>query len=207
VQISLGGRKALVTGGTRGIGREITRQLALAGADVIACYRTPGEHVDELARELKEIPGDHHLIQADISDEAEIAALVQDTNLTGAFLVAQGVLPLLDKGSSIINIGSRVATVGIPLRAHYTAAKAGMIGLTRSMCKELGGRGIRVNLVAPGVIDTVEDLPAEIHARYEAMTALRRLGQPAEIASVVCFLASDLATYITGETIHVDGGI
>jgi 3-oxoacyl-[acyl-carrier protein] reductase len=243
VQISLGGRKALVTGGTRGIGREITRQLALAGADVIACYRTPGEHVDELARELKEIPGDHHLIQADISDEAEIATLVEecrtrfgrldvvvnnagvishvpfdkltaaewrrilDTNLTGAFLVAQGVLPLLDKGSSIINIGSRVATVGIPLRAHYTAAKAGMIGLTRSMCKELGGRGIRVNLVAPGVIDTVEDLPAEIHARYEAMTALRRLGQPAEIASVVCFLASDLATYITGETIHVDGGI
>jgi 3-oxoacyl-[acyl-carrier protein] reductase len=243
VEISLAGRKALVTGGTRGIGRELTRALAAAGADVLACYRTYGEHVEELARELKEIPGDHHLVRADIADRAGIGALmaecrtrfgaldvvvnnagvishqpfdqlepaewqrVLDTNLTGAYLVVHGALALLRPGSSVINIGSRAATVGVPLRAHYTAAKAGLIGLTRSLCKELGPRGIRVNLVAPGVVATEVELPAEVRARYEQLTALRRLGTPAEIASVVCFLASDLSAYLTGETIHVDGGI
>ena len=241
--INLSGRKALVTGGTRGIGRGITLALAAAGADVLACYRTDGEHVEQLARDLKELPGDHHLVRADISDTAEVRALadecrhrfggldvvvnnagvishepferlavdewrrVLDTNLTGAYLVAQAALPLLGAGGSIVNIGSRVATVGIPLRAHYTAAKAGMIGLTRSLCKELGPRGIRVNLVAPGVIATEAELSDEVRARYEGMTALRRLGDTADVAAVVCFLASDLAAYITGETIHVDGGI
>jgi len=243
VIINLSGRKALVTGGTRGIGRGITLALAAAGADVLACYRTDGEHVEQLARDLKELPGDHHLVRADISDTAEVRALadecrhrfggldvvvnnagvishepferlavdewrrVLDTNLTGAYLVAQAALPLLGAGGSIVNIGSRVATVGIPLRAHYTAAKAGMIGLTRSLCKELGPRGIRVNLVAPGVIATEAELSDEVRARYEGMTALRRLGDTADVAAVVCFLASDLAAYITGETIHVDGGI
>lgn len=241
--INLSGRKALVTGGTRGIGREITLTLARAGADVLACYRTDGEHVEQLARELKELPGDHHLVRADIADTAEVKGLAQecrarfghldvvvnnagvishtpfaelpveewrrvlDTNLTGAYLVVQAALPLLGAGASVVNIGSRVATVGIPLRAHYTAAKAGMIGLTRSLCKELGPRGIRVNLVAPGVIATELELSPEVVARYESMTALRRLGAPTDIAAVVCFLASDLAAYVTGETIHVDGGI
>jgi 3-oxoacyl-[acyl-carrier protein] reductase len=202
-----------------------------------------GEHLDRLARELKEIPGDHHVVQADVGDADSVTALIEecrtrfnrldvvvnnagvishvpferlapaewhrvlDTNLTGAYLVAQGALPLLDQGSSIVNIGSKVATVGIPLRAHYTAAKAGMIGLTRSLCKELGPRGIRVNMVAPGVIATETELPDEVRERYEGMTALRRLGSTADIAAVVCFLASDLAGYITGETINVDGGV
>lgn len=241
--INLSGRKALVTGGVRGIGREITLALARAGADVLTCYRTEGEHIDQLARELKETAGEHHLVRADVSDPAEVKALIQEcrarygelgvvvnnagvishtpfeelaledwsrilnTNLTGAFLVAQQALGLMSPGGSIINVGSRAATVGIPLRAHYTAAKAGMIGLTRSMCKELGPRGIRVNLVAPGVIATEAELSAEVRARYEGMTALRRLGTPADVAAVVCFLASDLAAYVTGETIHVDGGI
>ncbi|HZN74638.1 MAG TPA: SDR family NAD(P)-dependent oxidoreductase [Micromonosporaceae bacterium] len=241
--INLAGRKALVTGGTRGIGREITLALARTGADVLACYRHDGEHVEQLARDLKEITGDHHVVRADISDTAAVRALadecssrfshldvvvnnagvishepferlavdewrrVLDTNLTGAYLVTQAMLPLLRTGGSIVNIGSRVATVGIPLRAHYTAAKAGMIGLTRSLCKELGPRGIRVNLVAPGVIATELELSEEVRARYEGMTALRRLGAPADIAAVVCFLASDLAAYVTGETINVDGGI
>lgn len=243
MDIPLSGRKALVTGGTRGIGREITLALARAGADVIACYRADGEHVEELARQLKEIAGEHHLVRADIADERDVAALAEacrdrygrldvivnnagvishvpyeklplaewrrvlDTNLTGSYLVVQAMLPLLGTGASVVNIGSRVATVGIPLRAHYTAAKAGMIGLTRSLCKELGPRGIRVNLVAPGVIATEVELPPEVVAKYEGMTALRRLGRPADIAATVCFLASDLAAYITGETVNVDGGI
>jgi 3-oxoacyl-[acyl-carrier protein] reductase len=243
MHIRLEGRKALVTGGTRGIGRELTLALARAGADVLACYRQHGEHVDELARELKEIPGDHHLVRADVSDEDEVDALIDecrtrfgrldivvnnagvishvpfdklgaaewrrviDTNLTGTYLVTHAALPLLDTGSSIVIIGSKVATVGIPLRTHYTAAKAGLSGLTRSLCKELGPRGIRVNMVAPGVIGTEADLPPEVVARYEGMTALRRLGTPGDIAAVVCFLGSDLSGYITGETINVDGGI
>jgi 3-oxoacyl-[acyl-carrier protein] reductase len=243
VFIDLSGHKALVTGGTRGIGREITLALARAGADVLACYRNDGENVAQLARELKETAGDHHLVRADVSDAADVRALVSecsdrfgrldtvvnnagvishepferlpldewrrvlDTNLTGAFLVVQSALSLMDSGASVVNVGSRVATVGIPLRAHYTAAKAGMIGLTRSLCKELGPRGIRVNLVAPGVVATEVELSDEVRARYEGMTALRRLGRPSDIAAVVCFLASDLAGYITGETINVDGGI
>jgi 3-oxoacyl-[acyl-carrier protein] reductase len=243
VLINLSGRTALVTGGTRGLGREITLALARAGADVLTCYRTPGEHVEQLVRELKEIPGDHHVVRADVSDEGEVAELIEeararyggldivvnnagvishtpfaeldpaewrrvvDTNLTGAYLVVHAALPLFRPNATVINIGSRVATVGIPLRAHYTAAKAGMIGLTRSLCKELGPKGIRVNMVAPGVIATEKDLPAEVIARYEGMTALRRLGHGRDIAAATCFLASDLAAYITGETINVDGGI
>jgi 3-oxoacyl-[acyl-carrier protein] reductase len=241
--IPLEGRRALVTGGSRGIGREITLALARAGADVVACYRSDGEHVQELARELKQLPGDHHLVRCDVSKPDEVASLVAecraryghldvvvnnagvishvpideltqpewqrvlDTNLTAAYLVTQTALPLLRPGASVVNIGSRVATVGIPLRVHYTAAKAGMIGLTRSLAKELGPRGIRVNLIAPGVIDTGTDLPAAVRERYESMTSVRRLGRPAEIAAVVCFLASELASYVTGETINVDGGI
>ncbi|WFE29225.1 SDR family NAD(P)-dependent oxidoreductase [Solwaraspora sp. WMMD791] len=240
---SLSGRAALVTGGTRGIGRGIVTALAHAGADVVACYRADGPHVDDLARTLKEIPGDHHLVRADIGDPGQLSALadecrlrygrldvvvnnagvishqpidqlavdewrrVLDTNLTGAFLVVREVLPLLGAGASIVNVGSRVATVGIPLRAHYTAAKAGLIGLTRSLAKELGPRGIRVNLVAPGVIATEKELPAEVLARYEQLTALRRLGTPQEVAAVVCFLASEAAGYLTGATVDVDGGI
>jgi 3-oxoacyl-[acyl-carrier protein] reductase len=241
--IDLSGRKALVTGGTRGIGRGITLALARAGADVLTCHRSDGEHAEQLARELKEIPGNHHVMRADVSDSADVRALAQecrarfgrldvvvnnagvishepfdrlgldewrrvlDTNLTGAYLVVQAALPMMERGASVVNVGSRAATVGIPLRAHYTAAKAGLIGLTRSLCKELGPRGIRVNLVAPGVIATEVELPEAVRATYEGMTALRRLGDPADVAAVVCFLASDLAAYITGETLHVDGGI
>ena len=134
---------------------------------------------------------------------------VIDTNLTAVAQVIQLTLPLMTRGGSIVNIGSRVATVGIPMRAHYTAAKAGLIGLSRSLCKELGPAGIRVNVVAPGVVATEDaaNLPAEVLARYRQITALGRLGEPEEIAGVVLFLASDLAGYVTGETIHVDGGI
>jgi 3-oxoacyl-[acyl-carrier protein] reductase len=241
--MTLSGKKALVTGGTRGMGREITCTLARSGADVLTCYRQDEDYAGRLVRELKTIPGDHHVIQADLAEENEIVSLIDecrtrfgtldiivncagtishrpfgqlataewrrvlDTNLTAACLVIQNALPLLSGNASIINIGSRVATVGVPLRAHYTAAKAGLIGLTRSLCKELGPAGIRINVVAPGVIATEAELPAEVVARYENMTALRRLGQPADVAAVVLFLASDASGYVTGATIDVDGGI
>nr|WP_227023070.1 SDR family oxidoreductase [Actinomadura rubrobrunea] len=132
---------------------------------------------------------------------------VLDVNLTAAYLVVQKALPLLAAGASIINVGSKVAGVGLPLRAHYTASKAGLVGLTRSLCKELGPKGYRVNLVAPGPVETEEEVSPETRERYQRLTALGRLGQPADIAGAVLFLASDLGAWISGETLNVDGGI
>ena len=99
-----------------------------------------------------------------------------DTNLAGAYLVTQKSLSLLANPSSVVFIGSRVATVGVPLRAHYTAAKAGLIGLTRSLSKELGPRGVRVNVLAPGPIETEAEVPPEVRQRYSQMISLGRLG-------------------------------
>jgi len=134
---------------------------------------------------------------------------VIDTNLTGAFLVVQAALPLLTEKSSVVLIGSKVAQVGLAQRTHYTASKAALVGFARSLCKELGPRGVRVNVLAPGVIETEESakLPAERRKAYESITALRRLGDAEEIAGVAAFLLSDLSSYVTGETINVDGGI
>jgi 3-oxoacyl-[acyl-carrier protein] reductase len=138
---------------------------------------------------------------------------VLNTNLTAAYRVIQQALPYLGQGSSIVNIGSRGAAAGIPLRAHYTAAKSAMIGLTRSLSKEFGPRGIRVNVVAPGVIETeaFDAMPREraegMRATYAAKTALGRIGTVPELAGPVLFLLSDASAYITGETVNVDGGI
>jgi NAD(P)-dependent dehydrogenase (short-subunit alcohol dehydrogenase family) len=131
---------------------------------------------------------------------------VVDTSLTGAFLLTQRALPLLGPGSSVIHVGSKVALIGLPQRAHYTAAKAGLIGLTRSLAKELGPQGIRVNVVAPGIVEG-DGLSDEKRARYQRLTALGRLGDASDIAGAVLYLASDLSSYVTGETLHVDGGI
>ena len=136
---------------------------------------------------------------------------VLDTNLTAPFLVSQRAIPLIPAGGSIINIGSKLARVGLPLRTHYIASKAGMEGLNRSLAKELGPKQIRVNLVAPGVIETeaVTDpkLLAAMREKYGNLTALGRLGQTDDVAGVVLFLASDLSKYMTGEIVTVDGGI
>jgi 3-oxoacyl-[acyl-carrier protein] reductase len=132
---------------------------------------------------------------------------VLDTNLTASMFVVQRALPLLAARASIVHVGSRAVTVGMPLRDHYTAAKAGLTGLTRSMAKELGPRGIRVNLVAPGPAETEAKLAPEVRERYTRLVARGRLGCPQEIAKVVLFLASDLAGFVTGETVYVAGGV
>ncbi|GIG92065.1 SDR family NAD(P)-dependent oxidoreductase [Plantactinospora endophytica] len=239
--IDLAGKKALVTGGTRGIGRAVVLGLAAAGADVVTCYRQQSEAVEALTEDLAKTPGDHHVLKADVSRGEDVDRLlahcqsvygsldvlvnnagaishvpfgelprdewrrVLDTNLTGVFTVTQQALSLLTPRASIVLIGSKAAGVGIPLRAHYTASKAALTGLARSLCKELGPRGLRVNVVAPGIVDTVE-LPPEQAAKYSSIISLGRLGRPEEIANVVAFLASDLASYVTGTTINVDGG-
>ena len=240
MDFALHGKKLLVTGGSRGIGRGIVLAAARAGADVLTCHRQESEAVDSLTDALKETAGDHHVLRAVVGDTAEVDRLVGeakdrfgrldgvvnnagvishvpfaelsaeewsriiDTNLTAAYRVIQQALPLL---------GSRGAAAGIPLRAHYTAAKAAMTGLTRSLAKELGPRGIRVNVVAPGVIETEAfatmpaDRAAGLRATYAQKTALGRLGTVDELAGPVLFLLSEDSAYITGETLNVDGGI
>ncbi|MFI5527153.1 SDR family NAD(P)-dependent oxidoreductase [Kitasatospora sp. NPDC051853] len=243
----LAGRRFLVTGGTRGIGRGVVLAAARAGADVVTCHRQDGEAVDSLQRELAATPGKHRVLRADAADErdverlldecdaglggldvvvnnagafrpvpypeldpAEWAATVQG-NLTAAHLVTRRALPLLGPGSSVVNLGSTVARIGMAGGAHYTAVKAGLVGLTRSLARELGPRGIRVNTVSPGRIATeaLDELPPEAaeHQRrlFSSFTALGRLGTVEEIARLVLFLGSDRASYITGQDIHADG--
>ncbi|WP_236706410.1 SDR family oxidoreductase, partial [Frankia sp. ACN1ag] len=116
---------------------------------------------------------------------------------------------LLGESGSVVNIGSGAGVVGVPLRAHYTAAKTGLIGLTRSLSKELGSRGIRVNLVSPGVIETDQaaGMPEAARTAYTNRIPLGRLGEADEVAAVVLFLASDVSSYVNGATFTVDGGI
>ncbi|MER6128868.1 SDR family NAD(P)-dependent oxidoreductase [Streptomyces sp. NPDC001795] len=250
MDLELRGKTALVTGGTRGVGRGIVLALARAGVDVVTCYVHPSEYVTTLEEELKETGGNHHVLRADLSQPEEIAALltrvrelhgdrldllvnnagaishvpyadlspeewhrIVNTNLTGAHLVIQHALPLLGEGSSVVSIGSRAVDAGVPLRSHYTATKAALVGLNRSLAKEFGGKGIRFNIVALGVIETEKyhELPEDqkrlMAERYGAKTALGRLGRPNEVAGAILWLASDLSRYVTGNTIGVDGGI
>lgn len=242
----LAGKRVLVTGGTRGIGRAITLAAVRAGADVIACHRSDSDASRSLQEELDAADGDHHLLRADLAREADVRALaaevaaragrvdaiicnagaithtplaeldsdtwhtVLDTNLTAPYLLVRELLPVLADGASVVFLGSRVAERGVPLRAHYTASKAGLSGLARGLCKELGPeRGIRFNVLAPGIIETEEaaKLPPKQYDRYRSITALTRLGAPEEVAAVAVFLAGDRSSYVNGTTIDVDGGI
>lgn len=245
VDLGLRGRRAVVTGGNRGIGRAITLALAGQGVSVVAGYSRDVTSAETLAAELARFGNGSSVARVDVSDEASVAALatiagerlggvdvlvnnagvvshralaeldrsewqrVLDTNLTGMYLVTRALLPLLADGGSIVNIASAVAMVGMPSRAHYTASKAGVIGLTRSLCKELGPRGIRVNTIAPGIIETdqVGHLSAEQRSRYAALAALNRLGAGDDVGAVALFLVSDLARFVSGVTLNVDGGI
>ncbi|WP_298796308.1 SDR family NAD(P)-dependent oxidoreductase [uncultured Pseudonocardia sp.] len=141
-------------------------------------------------------------------DEPEWHRVV-DHNVTSAYLVTRGVLGLLGDGSAVVNIGASVALRGRPGGVHYSASKAALVGLTRALAKELGPTGVRVNTVAPGVIDDGAGggPPPPVAARLLAMTALGRLCTPADVADAVLFLAGPGARCVTGETLNVDGGI
>ena len=245
--IELHGKVALVTGGSRGIGREVVTALSRAGADVAFCYRSDTRAAASACAEIAELTGRTVLsVQADITGEADRKRLVAETrerfgtidilvnnagttedglavrmtdawervlelDLTAPFRLCQLALPLMMKRSAgrIINIGSIAARVGLAGQANYTAAKAGLEGLTRSLAQEYGRRGITVNTVSPGFLETELTANAdEFVRRYVTEhSSTGRFVTPEAIASTVCFLASDDSWAITGQTIHVDGGL
>ncbi|WP_158242492.1 SDR family NAD(P)-dependent oxidoreductase [Amycolatopsis echigonensis] len=241
----MSGKRALVTGGTRGIGRTTSLALARAGAQVVACYR--GDH--DAAATLRTCTGwdprQHHTLQADLTTDAGRSAaieecrsrlsgidvlvnnlgsyetgsfaslsesVVQETvhvNLLTHYLVTKAALPLFSAGTSVVNVGAGMAMRGRTAHAHFTAAKAGLLGFTRSLAKELGPKNVRVNNVAPGVVQTERqlDLPDGTRSALLQAIPLRRFCQAEEVTGVIMFLASDLSSFITGSTINVDGGI
>jgi 3-oxoacyl-[acyl-carrier protein] reductase len=235
VEPGLSGKRVLVTGGTRGIGRACALAFARAGASVVACHHSPSEAAESLARELKEIGGTHRLVRADVTSPEEVVeladavrealggleVLVNNVGVDGQVpfgemrpeewrrVVDHNVLDLLCDGASVVNVGSSVALRGRVNGVHYTASKAALIGFTRALSKELGPRGIRVNTVAPGLTETEPGagLPPAAVERIVGMTALGRICQPEDVAGAVLFLAGDTSSYISGVTLNVDGGV
>jgi 3-oxoacyl-[acyl-carrier protein] reductase len=235
---SLEGKTALVTGGSRGIGRAIASELAGAGAAVVVGYRSGSEEAETVAAGIG-----GRAIQADVSDGEEARRLVEEageldilvnnagitrdgllmrmpdddwnsvlgTNLGGVFhtcrAASRGMLKR--RTGSIVNISSVVGVHGNPGQTNYGAAKAGIIGFTKSLARELGNRGVRANVVAPGYISTrlTEELPDELKQLMLQNTPLGRFGSPEDVAGAVRFLCSDEASFITGEVLLVDGGL
>ncbi|WHY88050.1 3-oxoacyl-[acyl-carrier-protein] reductase [Neobacillus novalis] len=243
----LAGKAALVTGASRGIGREIALELARQGANVAVNFAGSEAKANEVVDEIKALGREAFAIKCDVSNAEEVTAMVKgaiDTfgkldilinnagitkdnllmrmkeeewddviniNLKGVFLVTKAVTRQMMKQrvGRIINIASIVGVSGNPGQANYVAAKAGVIGLTKTTAKELASRNITVNAIAPGFIttDMTDKLPEDVKAEMLKQIPLARLGEPKDIAKLTTFIASDDSSYITGQTFHVDGGM
>ncbi|QNP75679.1 SDR family oxidoreductase [Streptomyces roseirectus] len=200
--------------------RTLTSELKELGDDhaLVRADLTTGEGARRLADAVRDRLGGADVLvnnvgvdgHAKFEDLAEAEwRRVMDHNATSAYLVTHALVGLLADGGSVVNVGASVALRGRPLGAHYSASKAALIGFTRALAKELGGRGIRVNTVAPGVTETEPGagLPPAVAQRIAGLTALGRLGRPEDVAGAVLYLAGETASYVTGATLEVDGGI
>jgi 3-oxoacyl-[acyl-carrier protein] reductase len=243
----LEGKKALVTGGARGIGGEIVKTFLKEGASVYFIDLNPSEHMDEYTALASKTGGTVVFKQANVADEENVSAAVDEilkesggldilvnnagitrdnlffrmsakdwndvlsVNLTSAFYISKLVARQMakSKSGSIINIASIVGVIGNAGQANYSASKAGMIGLTKSLAREIGSRGVRVNAVAPGFIKTpmTDKLNDTQKEALLGQIPMQRLGDPEEVSSVVTFLASDMASYVTGQVLQITGGM
>ena len=245
--IDLGGKVALVTGASRGIGAVVACRLAQAGVKVGVNYYASPDAATKVVDSIKESGGEALLVGGDVSQQelaesaikqvvahwGKIDFLVNNAginkdrllmrmtpedfdsvinvNLRGAFLCSKYAIPHLIKQRSgrVINMSSVVGLSGNPGQANYAAAKAGLIGLTKAVAREVASRNVTVNALAPGYITTamVEELSEENQAKILARIPMGRFGTPEDVAEAVVFLCSDGASYITGQVLTIDGGM
>jgi 3-oxoacyl-[acyl-carrier protein] reductase len=243
----LQGKTALITGGARGIGKEIVTAFLSEGASVYFIDLNESEYMQEYESLAKENGVEVFFKQANVADEEEISAVVNEiltscekldilvnnagitrdglifrmsgkdwndvlsVNLTSAFYISKLISRhmMKQKGGSIINVASIVGVIGNGGQCNYSASKAGLIGLTKSLAREIGSRNVRVNAVAPGFIRTpmTEKLNDNQKEALFSQIPLSRLGEPSEVAASIVFLASEMASYITGHVLHITGGL
>lgn len=245
---SLKGKVAIVTGGARDIGRQVSLKLAAAGAKVCVNYLGNKEQADETLRLINEAGGEAILVQADMTKGSEVKKVVDNcvaaygetihilvnvagglmgrkvladldeefwdavmnVNLKSVYLVTRAVAPHMTDGGAIVNFSSQAARDGGGFGAlAYAAAKGGVLTLTRGLAKELGPKGIRVNCVSPGMINTTFHntfTKPEVRTNVAAATPLRREGEAGEVGDLVLYLASDASSFINGESVEINGG-